>query len=432
MDYFVDYDFDMGYPYISRGKSGIDPLFLNQNRASIEASRMSNSIMQSNQNSKDSDLIFAKTEINKMKISLFYKSYIIKTFLCFMFILFIASTPSKASAGFFSDIASIFGAEAAADETTIEESAIINNSQNIPLLESSVNPDIKNTDQDTAILQDDSFIYSDGLGIPDAKFEKSSISDSIRVYTVEKGDTLSTIAEMFDVSVNTIRWENNLSGQSISIGQKLNILPVTGIKHTVKSGDTVSKIAAKYDAEGEDVLIFNGISKGDGLKQGDIIFVPNGVIVPVVKSPSVKAPTTSKNTYSNTKAPSGYYIKPAAGIITSPYGPRRGGFHYGVDIGNARGTTVVAAASGVVVNTLSYCVEGKSSCGGRYGNYITIQHSNGTRTRYAHLAKVSVSVGESVSQGEKIGTLGNTGGSTGPHLHFEVENSNGSKMRPSI
>jgi len=349
-----------------------------------------------------------------------------------MFIFITASTPSKASAGFFSDIVSMFGLEAAADETPIIESnKLILNSQNIPLLESSVNPDIKDISQNNPIIQDDSFIYSEGLGIPDAKFEKSSLSDQISVYTVEKGDTISDVADMFDVSVNTIRWENNISGQTISVGQKLNILPVTGVKHIVKSGDTISKIADKYEAELEDILIFNGISKGDGLKQGDIIFVPNGVIAPIVKSSSSKSTSNTKITVSsNTKTPSGYYARPAPGIITSPYGPRRGGFHYGVDIGNVRGTTVSAAASGVVSKVISGCVEGNSRCGGRYGNYIKIRHSNGTTTIYAHLAKVSVGLGKSVSKGEKIGTMGNTGSSTGPHLHFEVENSNGSKMRP--
>ena len=92
----------------------------------------------------------------------------------------------------------------------------------------------------------------------------------------------------------------------------------------------------------------------------------------------------------------------------------------------------MASASGVVVNVVSHCKEGSSSCGGRYGNYITIEHPNGMQTKYAHLQKISVSVGQSVSQGEQIGTLGNTGRSTGPHLHFEVIKSNGSTTRPPI
>jgi len=369
-----------------------------------------------------------------MKIALFYKPSIIKASSFLIAFSLIVSVPSQVNASFFSDI---FSTPATADEAPAPQTdGVIHNSQTIPLLESSINPDNKSIDQnkDAVIVQDDSLVSSDGLSTaPDVKFEKSPLSDQIRVYTVEQGDTLSEIADTFDVSMNTIRWENNISGQTISVGQKLNILPVTGVKHIVKSGDTVSKIADKYDADREDIMIFNDISKGEGLKKGDIIFVPNGIIKPVV----VKAkPTSSSNSnsssHSNTKAPSGYYMRPAAGPVTSPYGSRKGGFHPGVDIGNVRGTSIYAAADGVVVQVINGCKEGQRSCGGRYGNHITIQHANGTRTRYAHLSKTSVNVGQTVSQGDLIGAMGNTGSSTGPHLHFEVENENGSKMRPPV
>lgn len=321
--------------------------------------------------------------------------------------------------------------EATADEVVPPPSnGAAQNSQTIPLLESSVNPDLKNTNEpeDIIIVQDDSFIYSNGAFDPGVKVEKSPLSDKISVYTVEKGDTLSEIAELFDVSPNTIRWENNISGQTISVDQKLNILPVTGVKHIIKSGDTISKIADKYEAETEDIFIFNDLTKDTKLKQGDIIFVPNGIIK--VVAPKATSSSSGKSTSSNTKVQSGYYLRPVAGIITSKYGSRRGGFHYGVDIGNKRGTSVMAAADGTVVKVINGCKEGKTSCGGRYGNYVVIQHPNGTKTVYAHLTKATVSNGDSVSQGETIGTLGNTGRSTGPHLHFEIENANGSKMRP--
>ena len=362
-----------------------------------------------------------------MKIALFYKSYTLKALSSLALILSLASFPSLAQASFFDFIT---GAEANDNVPSLPENS--QNSQNMPLLETSVNPDLKNSlETDSGIIVQNDFIYSDGLTIPDVKFEKSTLSDKINVYTVAPGDTLSEIAEAFDVSTNTIRWENDISGQTIAVGDKLNILPVTGVKHIVKSGDTVSKIADKYEAETEDILIFNDIATGVGLKKGDIIFVPNGIIKPVVVKTK---PTTSHTTpnISSTPVTSGYYMRPAAGIVTSPYGSRKGGFHPGVDIGNVRGTPIVAAASGVVVQVISGCKEGARSCGGRYGNHIVIEHPNGTKTRYAHLSKTSVSVGQEVSQGQKIGALGNTGSSTGPHLHFEIEKENGSKMRPSV
>lgn len=340
--------------------------------------------------------------------------------------------PQQVNAGFFSSITNLFiGSQVQASEKEIPQAdGAIHNSQTIPLLESSIDPDMKNMKETpvVTIIEDEALSSTDffiGSGL------ESVSTGGITVYEVQKGDTLSQIAEDFDVSVNTIRWENNISGQSIRVGQKLNILPVTGVKHIVKKGDTLGGIANKYDADLEDMLVFNGLSKEEKLKVGDIIFVPNGVIKATVSK--IKTPSgSSSNTYSNTTVPTGYYIRPAVGPVTSPYGSRRSGFHYGVDIGNKRGTPVVAAASGTVVKVVNYCKEGQSSCGGRYGNYITIQHANGTETRYAHLSSALVSVGQEVSQGQLIAKMGNTGRSSGPHLHFEVINSNGSTMRPSI
>ncbi len=352
----------------------------------------------------------------------------IKAFVLLFVFSLVLGFPKPANADILS---AIFGSSATAEENATKEDSSNHNSQTIPLLETSTNPDLKNTSEENlVIVQDDSFIYNHGLSFMSDSFEKSSISDKMYVYTVKKGDTLSEIAELFDVSINTIKWENNISGQGISVGQKLNILPVTGVRHTVKSGDTISKIADKYEAEEEDVFVFNGIDKNEKLKQGDILFVPNGIIKQVaVKTGTSKNPSSGSRVV-NVKVQSGYYLRPVAGIVTSPYGARKSGYHYGVDIGNKVGTAVVAAASGNVIKVVSGCREGVISCGGRYGNYIVIEHSNGTKTIYAHLNSVGVSVGDNVSQGEVIGGLGNTGRSSGPHLHFEIENASGSKMRP--
>ena len=157
-------------------------------------------------------------------------------------------------------------------------------------------------------------------------------------------------------------------------------------------------------------------------------------LAPTKSNPSTSNPTTgsSKPAVSNTKVQSGYYIRPAPGPVTSPYGSRKGSFHPGVDIGNVRGTTILAAADGVVSEVVTGCVEGRASCGGGYGNHVEIEHSNGTMTRYGHLSKTSVKMGQNVSQGDKIGEMGSTGNSTGSHLHFEIRNSSGSTMRPPV
>lgn len=341
-------------------------------------------------------------------------------------------TPFPAKAGFLS---SILENEASAEITeSLNSTQGSKNSQNMALLQANVFSVVsardKNSTNDTNTDTDN---ISGNALFPQNEKDTSSfyLGDTI-VYIVENGDTLSEIAEKFNTSVNTIRWENNISGQKISVGQKLNIFSdFIGVKHIVKNGDTVGKIADKYDAIAEDISIFNDISDKDILKKDTIIFVPNGII-----RPSVSKPTSSSGpsyvAFSNTKAPLGFYIRPAQGIITSPYGPRKGGFHYGVDIGNVRGTPIVAAIDGIVTKVVTGCVEGRRSCGGRYGNYIEINDLLGNKTRYSHLSKVFVIVGQSVSQGQQIGAMGNTGKSTGPHLDFSIENSNGSTMRPPI
>jgi murein DD-endopeptidase MepM/ murein hydrolase activator NlpD len=376
-----------------------------------------------------------------MKITLFIKSYTTKACSILILVSLVAGTPTKANAGFFNDlVASVVGSSAQADNNDNVDTTNstdfgtddFSNSQNLTVLStSSIDPDTKNVNNNQDVNIVEGGAISPDVGLVGSGLESVS-SGEMMSYEVKEGDTLSEIAMQYDVSVNTIRWENNITGNSIKVGQKLNILPVTGVKHVIKSGDSLDKIAAKYDADVEDIMVFNGITKSDALKSGDILYVPNGIIKPVVVA---EKPTTKKGTSSNTPSTSvtaGYYLRPASGPITSPYGSRRGGFHYGVDIGASRGTRVGAAASGTVVETVSSCVEGRTSCGGRYGNYIVIAHANGTFTRYAHLSRVNVEIGEKVSRGEKIGASGNTGHSTGPHLHFQIEKSSGATIRPKF
>jgi murein DD-endopeptidase MepM/ murein hydrolase activator NlpD len=211
---------------------------------------------------------------------------------------------------------------------------------------------------------------------------------------------------MFGVSANTILWANDIPrGGALKIGQQLVILPVSGIQYTVKKGDTVASLAKKYSADAEEIKSFNGIE--GGLTVGDEIVIPNGVepTVPVVSA--VKkfiANITSSYVQTN-----GYFIRPAKGSKTQ-------GLHgkNGVDFSFRGGPDVVAAADGEVV------VSASSGYNGGYGHYIVIKHSNGTQTLYGHLNENLVAAGATVSQGQLIGKIGNTGRSSGPHLHFEV------------
>lgn len=238
--------------------------------------------------------------------------------------------------------------------------------------------------------------------------------DGIVSYIVQKGDTLSQIAETYDVSINTIKWENN-TGNSIKPGQELRILPVTGVRHSIKKGDTFGKIAKTYDVEIEDITVYNDLSETE-LPIGKKIIIPNGIKKTVVTS---TRSVGKKSTVTASRSDQSYYRRPTTGRVTSKFGPRSGRYHYGIDYGAPTGTPIIATANGTVV---------KTSCGSGYGKCLVLQHGNGTQSLYAHASKLYVSVGTQVKQGQKIAAVGSTGRSTGPHLHFEIIKSNGSKM----
>lgn len=233
-------------------------------------------------------------------------------------------------------------------------------------------------------------------------------SDQISVYVVHKGDTLASVAEMYDVSPNTIKWANDIKG-AIKEGDVLTILPVSGINYVVKKGDTLDSIAKKYKADATDIADFNSIDPALGLKIGDTIIIPDAE--PTTVAVTAKKPTSSKKPSTNSSSLSGYFINPLPGAKKSQgiHG------HNGIDLARvAIGTPVLASAKGTVI------LAKFGGYNGGYGNYVIVSHSNGTQTLYAHLNSVSVTRGQVVSQGQKLGGMGNTGRSTGPHLHFEV------------
>jgi len=237
---------------------------------------------------------------------------------------------------------------------------------------------------------------------------------TISVYVVRPGDTLSDIAGMFDVSINTIVWANDLkSARDVHPGDTLIILPISGVEHTVKKGDTLKSLAKKYGADAEEIALFNGLDTSESLAVGSDIIIPGGEIAP-------PAPAQSNSSVHGVREPArggsgvylpGYFINPVPnGILTQ----RLHGWN-GIDLGAPRGTPVYAAADGVIIVS-----RGGGGWNGGYGNYVVITHGNGAQTLYSHLKSTAVSSGQFVSKGTLIGTVGTTGRVTGPHLHFEV------------
>lgn len=240
-------------------------------------------------------------------------------------------------------------------------------------------------------------------------------------YTVAEGDTVGTIAEKFGVSEDTIRWQNDLTGDKIKVGQILKILPVTGISHKVNKGDTVYSIAKKYDSGAQAIVDFpyNTFVNDETfeLAIGQTIIVPDGVMpasLPSGTGTRIRQITPDAGTV----VANGSFVWPANGTISQ----RFAWYHKGVDIANRAAPAILAADSGKVI------VAGWPD-GYGYGNRVIIDHGNGYRTLYAHLSQIYVVVGQSVSRGSAIGQMGSTGRSTGTHLHFEVTQ-NGANLNP--
>jgi len=280
----------------------------------------------------------------------------------------------------------------------------------MPLLEATrnSNPNPISGGSDITIVGGTALLADDGPtgGLAENKKDHTS-SDKISIYVVRKGDTLGTIAKMFGVSSNTIRWSNDLKGSTISPGQTLVILPVSGVRHVVKKGETIASIAKTYRGDAAEVKQYNNITENTKLAIGDIVIVPDGEII----SQTAGEPKGSSRTQvvQSVKEYSGYYLRPTAG-------KRSQGIHgyNGVDLASPAGTPMVASASGLVI------VSRNSGWNGGYGKYIVIQHDNGTQTLYAHNQENAVTQGQTIERGHVIGYVGSTGKSTGSHVHFEV------------
>lgn len=225
-------------------------------------------------------------------------------------------------------------------------------------------------------------------------------------YTVQKGDNLSRIAAYFGISIDTIAAANpGLKANLLRIGQTLKILPTSGVIYSTQSGDTIESIADLFGIPQDKIMQFNGSVNFASLDPGTSIVIPGGKNLSRLATGGASLPNYNSE-----------FIMPANGYNWGIL------HHYNaVDIANSCGTPVVAAAEGLVIpdeNTPDV-IDGWN---GGYGNFVLIEHPFGDNvlTRYAHLEKITVQVGDYVHQGDVIGLMGETGEATGCHVHFEV------------
>lgn len=243
----------------------------------------------------------------------------------------------------------------------------------------------------------------------------------ITTYTVEGGDTLSSIAKKFGVTEDSIKWANDMTGTNLGVGDELKIPSVTGIIHKVARGDTVYTIADKYGANPQAIVDFpfNDFANPQtfSLVVGQLVMIPGGV--KPEEKPKYVQPQRFIATGPITVAPSGF-----AWPLNGSFNQDFSWYHPGIDIGAPVGSPIVAAQSGIAAEVYT------GGWNGGYGIHVIVHSSDGTSTLYAHMNGVNVSAGQAVTAGSTVvGWVGLTGRTTGPHLHFEVRNG-GAQVNP--
>ena len=242
--------------------------------------------------------------------------------------------------------------------------------------------------------------------------------------TVHKGDTLWDISQRFNLPMRDIIRLNTLNAPfRLDVGERLKLPPPS--TYTVRPGDSLYTIARQFDTDTYQVARLNDIRKASVIHPGDKLRIPSAQIrerLPRHKKPRVAQPT------SRPKAPGraenvrvlsppdhldGPFRRPVSGRIISSYGPKENGLHNdGINITAPRGRPVSAAQSGTVVYA-GDAVRG-------YGNLVLVRHADNFLTAYAHLDKVEVTKGTKLKRGQRLGTVGSSGGVDSPQLHFEI------------
>ncbi|NIS80479.1 MAG: peptidoglycan DD-metalloendopeptidase family protein [Anaerolineales bacterium] len=260
-------------------------------------------------------------------------------------------------------------------------------------------------------------------------------------YVVQSGDTLFGIAEKFGIKPESLLWANFAVLQDdphrLRPGQELNVPPVNGVLHVWSAGEGLNGVAEYYGVTAQDVIDWPGNKLEPGIdtsnppiESGTLLVIPGGKREIVTWSAprirrdnpavaKVLGPGACGSVYDGPIG-TGVFIWPAPSHYLSGYG--YSSVHPAIDIAGDTGNAIFASDSGVVVYS------GWNDWG--YGYVIVLDHGNGWQTLYAHLSAINVGCGQAIFQGQVIGGLGNTGNSSGSHLHFEIEHEEYGKVNP--
>jgi murein DD-endopeptidase MepM/ murein hydrolase activator NlpD len=258
--------------------------------------------------------------------------------------------------------------------------------------------------------------YSAGIEQHKKKLEKiereETLRKAVRQHVVQPGETLTHIARDYQLDLETlICWNGLADPHLIFPGEALDLLSIQGAMHIVGPGDTVESIAECYQSKPRLITAFNLLEEQSVLTPGEKLVIPGGTL-PAAEKKAVQAVLLSSRYGQRDELPANpAFDWPVKGRISSPYGWRRGAFHYGLDIAVPHGSMIRAAAAGVVAET---------GIKQGYGLTLVIEHRDNWKTLYAHCSRLLVRENERVSCGQPVALIGATGNATGPHLHLEI------------
>lgn len=251
-------------------------------------------------------------------------------------------------------------------------------------------------------------IHPSAARLSESLFSVSSLTASrsaeqFTAYQIKSGDNLWDIAQRNRVSLENLMDINHLKKNSIlRVGDKLKIPSEKALIHVVNRGETLWSIANRYNLTVDAMKSANTLRNPNCLNIGDRLTIPSRNSIQIAQANLQPSRGISLG---------GLLGWPLTGTITSPFGYRRSGFHHGLDIANEMGSPIKAAAAGQVI------FAGWKSV---YGRTVIIEHPDGKTTLYAHTQRNMVQNGQIVKRGQTIATVGMSGNTTGPHLHFEV------------
>ena len=247
--------------------------------------------------------------------------------------------------------------------------------------------------------------------------QQNDIIYDIREYTVKRGDSLWSISQEYGLKPETILWGNEWLSKAgiLQVSDKLKILPVDGVLHTVKEGETLETLQRLHGISAQEILEYVGnnfdLSQPGKLVAGQEIIVPGGtspIFWSEAQPPSAETQVKYAGEFPNLGT--GYFVWPLAPpyTLTQEYW----GGHPALDIDTYSRQPIFASDSGTVA------FSGWDNTG--YGNLVIIDHGNGYRTYYAHNEANLVSAGQTVAQGQQLAESGSTGNSSGEHLDFRI------------